>query len=151
MNAPQPSVAAQVAALPTLSTTELWVLWDRYFPRRPAHPNRHYLESRIAYKLQEEAFGGLSSETRERLIDIGRKHSKIKKRRSSRAIYLAPGTVLVREWADREHRVTVTAEGRFAYEGQAFRSLSAVARQITGTPWSGPVFFGVRRSGDDCK
>jgi hypothetical protein len=57
----------------------------------------------------------------------------------------------VREWADREHQVTVTAEGQFAYEGQAFKSLSAVARQITGTPWSGPVFFGVRRPGDDCK
>jgi hypothetical protein len=148
MNEAKTSVAAQVAALPSLPIKDLWVLWDRYFPRRPENPNRSYLESRIAYKLQEEAFGGLSPDTRRRLINIGIKHSKIKERRKSRDIHLAPGTVLVREWADRDHQVTVTAEGLFEYEGRAFRSLSAVARHITGTPWSGPLFFGLRRPGE---
>lgn len=150
MNTQKHSVAAQVAALPTLPIQELWVLWDRYFPRRPDNPNRTYLESRIAYKLQEEAFGGLSPETRQRLAAIGARHSRIKERRPARDIFLAPGTVLVREWGERDHKVTVTAEGTFEYEGRCFKSLSAVARHITGTAWSGPLFFGLRRPGEAC-
>ena len=55
---------------------------------------------------------------------------------------LAPGPVPLREWAERDHKVVVTPEGKFAYEGLLFRSLSAVARQITGTQWNGPAFFG---------
>jgi len=145
MNEIKTSVAAQVAALPSLPIKELWAIWDRYFPRRPESPNRGYLESRVSYKLQEEAFGGLSADTRRRLTNIGIRHSKIKERRQSRDIHLAPGTVLVREWGDRDHKVTVTSEGTFAYEGRFFKSLSAVARHIAGTPWSGPLFFGLRR------
>ena len=56
MNELQLSVAARVAQLPSLPIKEIWVLWDRYFQRRPDKPNRDYLESRLAYKLQEEAF-----------------------------------------------------------------------------------------------
>jgi hypothetical protein len=148
MNETNNSVAAQVAALPSLPTKELWALWDRYHPRRPENPNRNYLESRIAYKLQEEAFGGLSADTRLRLANIGIRHSKIKERRKQRDIYLAPGTVLVREWGDRDHKVSVTAEGTFEYEGRFFKSLSSVARHIAGSPWSGPAFFGLRKHGE---
>ena len=144
MNEAKSSVAAQVAALPSLPIKELWMLWDRFFPKRPERPNRDYLESRVAYKLQEQAFGGLSPDTRRRLANIGIRHSKIKERRKSRDIHLAPGTVLVREWRERDHKVTVTAEGTFEYEGRFFKSLSAVARHIAGTPWSGPRFFGLR-------
>ncbi len=142
------SIAAQIAALSTLPTTELWTLWDRYYPRRPENPNRSYLESRIAYKLQEEAFGGLSPDTRLRLSNIGIRHSKIKERRKQRDIHLAPGTVLVREWGERDHKVSVTAEGTFEYEGRFFKSLSSVARHIAGSPWSGPAFFGLRKHGE---
>lgn len=53
------SVAAQLAALPNLPMPELWALWDRHFPRRPSHHNRDYVESRIAYRIQELAYGGL--------------------------------------------------------------------------------------------
>ncbi len=152
MNAPhQASVAAQVAALPTLPMKELWALWDRYYPRRPNKTNREYLEARIAYKLQEEVYGGLKPETRERLIQIGRSHSKIRTKRKSQEFHFAPGTVLVREWGERDHKVTVTAEGRFEYEGQTYKSLSAVARRITGTPWSGPLFFGLKKSGEGAR
>lgn len=148
MNEEKSSVAAQVAALPSLPIKELWMLWDRFFPKRPERPNRDYLESRVAYKLQEQAFGGLSPDTRRRLANIGIRHSKIKERRKSRDIHLAPGTVLVREWRERDHKVTVTAEGTFEYEGRFFKSLSAVARHIAGTPWSGPLFFGLRHDKD---
>jgi len=148
MSEQQASVAAQVAALPTLPMTELWVLWDRFFPRRPDKVNRAYVESRVAYKLQEEAFGGLDPEIRRRLINIGIRHSKIKQPRKAREIELAPGTVLIREWGNRDHHVRVTADGTFEYEGRPFRSLSAVARHISGSSWSGPLFFGLRRQGE---
>ncbi len=138
------SIAARVASLPELPTAELWSLWDTYFPRRPENTNREYLESRIAYKLQEEAYGGLSAATAERLAGIGAQHSKIKARSSRQEIVLAPGTVLIREFGNQEHRVTVTASGMYDYAGKTFKSLSAIARHITGTPWSGPVFFGLR-------
>jgi Protein of unknown function (DUF2924) len=143
MNEKQASVAAQIAQISRLSITELWPVWDRYFSRRPVNPNRAFMESRLAYKLQEEAFGGLSNATRQRLQAIGAKHSKIKLRAQPRDIHFAPGTLLLREWGEREHRVVVTAQGQFEYEGSTFKSLTAVARHITGTHWSGPLFFGL--------
>ena len=109
----QKTVARQIADLSQMSMAELWPLWDRYFPRRPDYPNRTHVESRIAYKLQEEAFGGLAPETRKRLEAIGAKHSKIKLRTQPREFDFAPGTILLREWGDRDHRVTVTAAGLF--------------------------------------
>ncbi len=78
MNEKQASVAARIAELACLPMSELWTVWDRYFPRRPDYPNRMHVESRIAYKLQEEAFGGLAPEIKQRLEAIGAKHSKIK-------------------------------------------------------------------------
>lgn len=143
MNDKQASVAGRVAELGHLPMAELWTLWDRYFERRPEHPNRTHVESRIAYKLQEEAFGALAPETRRRLEAIGAKHSKIKPRAQRRTFSFAPGTVLLREWGEREHRVTVNADGRFEYEGRCFKSLTALSRHITGQHWSGPNFFGL--------
>ena len=135
--------AERIAELSSLPIAELWPVWDRYFSSRPINPNRVFIESRIAYKMQEEAFGGLSNNTRQRLEAIGAKHSKIKLRARPRDINFAPGTVLLREWGEREHKVVVTADGLFEYEGSTFKSLTAVARQITGTHWSGPLFFGL--------
>jgi hypothetical protein len=143
MNEKQASVAAQIAALSNLPIAELWAVWDRYFSSRPINPNRAFIESRIAYKLQEEAFGGLDPALRRRLEAIGAKHSRIKLRAKPREFDFAPGTILLREWGEREHKVVVTAEGLFEYEGHTFKSLTAVARHITGTHWSGPLFFGL--------
>jgi hypothetical protein len=147
MNEKQASVAAQVANLACRPMSELWTLWDRYFTSRPEYPNRTHVESRIAYKLQEEAFGGLSPVIKQRLEAIGANHSKIKLRSRPREFHFAPGTMLVREWGEREHQVTVTAEGHFEYEGRHFSSLTAVARHITGSHWSGPLFFGLDKGG----
>jgi hypothetical protein len=144
MNERSASIAAQIADLGHLPMAELWVLWDRYFERRPDHPNRTHVESRVAYKLQEEVHGGLAPQTRQRLEAIGAKHSKIKLRAKPRTFSFAPGTVLLREWGEREHRVTVNADGHFEYEGHRFKSLTAVARHITGQHWSGPLFFGLK-------
>ena len=147
MNEKHATVAARIAELSTLPLLELWTVWDRYFQHRPQYPNRTHVESRIAYKLQEEVFGGLAPETRKRLEAIGAKHSRIKLREKPREFDFAPGTILLREWGDRDHRVIVTATGLFEYEGKTFKSLTAVARHITGAHWSGPLFFGLVRKG----
>ncbi len=139
----QVSVAVRISELSFVPMAELWTLWDKYFTRRPDYPNRTHVESRIAYKLQEDAFGGLSAETKQRLEAIGAKHSKIKQRAKPREFNFAPGTVLLREWGEREHKITVSAIGGFEYEGRSFKSLTAVARHITGAHQSGPLFFGL--------
>jgi hypothetical protein len=139
MKAPtqEQSTAARVASLGKMPMPELWALWDLYFPRRPNHHNRNYVEARVAYKIQEEAFSGLKPEVRSQLIRIGEAQSKIKLRRVAE-ISIVPGTVLVREYG-----VTALADGGFEYAGRRFKSLSAVARHITGCQWSGPLFFGL--------
>jgi hypothetical protein len=100
------------------------------------------------WPLFEQSLCQEEKDTRRRLANIGARQSKIQTRRKGPDITLAPGTVLVREWADRDHYVKVTAEGTFEYEGKYFKSLSAVARHISGTSWSGPLFFGLRRPGE---
>lgn len=137
-----PSVAGQVAGLPQLSMDDLWRLWDEYFDERPGHHHRGWLESRLAYKIQERAFGGLKSSLRKKLEEIG-ETGLLPKRLQGDAQHLIPGTVLTRIFADIEHRVLVHGPSNFEYEGQKFRSLTAVARHITGTQWSGPLFFGL--------
>lgn len=145
MNVPatNSSLAAKIAALPRLSMQDLWLLWDQYFPRRPPHNNRAYIQGRVAYKIQEEALG-VTLAVHQQMIRIGEAQSKIKTQRGVE-VHVAPGTVFVREFADREHRVTAWADGTFEYEGRRYKSLSAVARHITGTQWSGPVFFGITK------
>lgn len=87
----------------------------------------------------------MSAPIRRMLVDAGAKHSKIKTAtgRSAQTL-LMPGTTMIREWDDREYRVTVTPEGLYALDGPVFKSLTAVARHITGTHWNGPKFFGLR-------
>lgn len=142
------SVTARIAALPNLPMVDLWSLWDENFPRRPSHRNRNYVESRLAYRIQELAYGALPTGMRRMLVEAGAKHSKIKTHigqggRGTQT-HLMPGTTLIREWDEREYRVTVTRNGLYEIDGQVFKSLSAAARHITGTQWNGPKFFGLR-------
>jgi hypothetical protein len=136
-----PSV--QIAQLPHLAMENLWALWDELFERRPGHHHRTYLESRIAYRLQERAYGGLSSHIRRRLEDIGRTGAVPNHKRRAET-ELSPGTTLIRDFNGITHRVTVMDDGRFDLNGTPFKSLSKVAREITGTAYSGPVFFGLK-------
>ena len=140
------SIAAQIARLPELSMEDLWALWDECFERRPNHHQRTYLESRLAYRLQERAFGGLRPTVRRRLEQIGETGvvPRLSHREGNR---LLPGTMLVREYAGVEHRVLVRGPGELEWQGRRYTSLSAVARAITGSPWSGPVFFGLKKPG----
>lgn len=142
-------ISAQLAALPTLPMADLWTLWDQHFPRRTSHRNRHYVESRLAYRIQEQAYGALPTNLRKMLVEAGAKHSRIKVATGRGAqTLLMPSTTLIREWDEREYRVTVTPEGLFELNGQVFKSLSAAARHITGSQWNGPKFFGLRQQRD---
>ena len=99
---------------------------------------RRYLESRLAYWLQEVTYGGLPKAIKAQLADCGERLSKIK-------VGHGAEVRLIREWDDREYRVTVTADGLYELDGQRYKRLSAAAKAITGTHWSGPAFFGLTK------
>jgi hypothetical protein len=137
------AVLAQLAALKTAPIGLLKQKWQELFGRQPPPYNRRFLESRLAYRIQELAFGGLKPETVERLEALAdRSDGKVARGRqvSDRPI---AGTRLIREWKGAEHCVTVRDED-FEYRGQPYKSLSAIARTITGTRWNGLVFFGLK-------
>jgi hypothetical protein len=143
------TVLSRLAGLKKASTTELRDLWTRYFDSEAPGYNRRFLESRIAYRIQELALGTLSRPTVARLEALGEELDGGKKavREVSVRGRLVTGTQIVREYQGVEHRVTVLEDG-FEYAGKPYRSLSAIARTITGTRWNGLVFFGLKRSGE---
>ena len=143
----QPSVSALLARLPEMHMDALWSLWDKHFPVRPKNHHRGFVQSRLAYKIQELAYGGLHAATRRQLERIGESGEVPRKYKKGGQPLVAPGTILVREYDGREVRVTATPDGRFEYNGTVYRSLTAITRHLTGALWSGPSFFGlVRRS-----
>ena len=139
------SVIARVAALRTMATPELKRQWRELFDSEPPAYNRRFLESRLAYRIQELAYGGLKPETVRRLEKLGEEldGGDPAKRRLRADQMPITGTRLLREWRGVEHVVTVTADG-FDWQGRPYRSLSAIARAITGTRWNGWVFFGLK-------
>jgi len=140
------SVLAQLAALKTAPIAELKRKWRDLFDREPPPYNRRFLEHRLAYRIQELTYGGLTAATVERLDAIADElEGKTPKRRTALVSRPIAGTRLVREWQGIEHCVTVRNDD-FEYRGRPYRSLSAVARQITGTRWNGLVFFGLKNT-----
>ncbi len=145
------SILARLAAQKTMSTPELKDLWRELYENEPPAFNRPYLVSRLAYRTQELELGGLKPETVRRLEKLGeeldggdRRKSRVRADHHRKPI---AGTRLIREWQGVEHVVTVTADG-FEWEGRPYKSLSAIARAITGTRWNGWLFFGLKnRSG----
>jgi hypothetical protein len=93
--------------------------------------------------MQEQAYGGLSTATRKRLNELSRKFEANANAHLSDVPRIKPGTRLIRDWRGQTHRVTVLEKG-FEYAGKRHASLSRIARLITGTRWSGPLFFGLR-------
>ncbi len=142
------TMLAQLAALKTAPVAGLKQKWRELFEGEPPPYNRRFLESRLAYRIQELAFGGLSPETLERLDTLADEiEGKGSKRRSSLQHRPIAGTRLIREWRGVEHSVTVRQED-FEYQGRPYKSLSAIARAITGTQWNGLVFFGLKNTRD---
>jgi hypothetical protein len=139
------TVLAQLAALKTTPTPELKARWRELFGKEPPPFNRKYIESRLAYRLQELAYGGLKPETIKRLEALGEQldGGNIVVRRTRVEDKPIAGTRLIREWQGVEHCVTVLQDG-YEYSGRPYKSLSAVARAITGTRWNGWIFFGLK-------
>ena len=144
MNKPDP-IPARLAALKNATTPDLKAQWRELFDSEPPPFNRRYLESRLAYRIQELAYGGLKPETIRRLERLGEElDGGDRSRRRIRADMMPiAGTRLIREWQGVEHIVTVTGDG-FEWQGRPYKSLSAIARVITGTRWNGWVFFGLK-------
>ena len=142
------TIIARITALKSTPTPDLRLLWRDLFESEPPRQNRRFLESRLAYRIQELEYGGLKPATIKRLEALGEdldggKAEVRRKRADDRPI---AGTRLIRDYQGVEHCVTVLADG-FDYQGQPYKSLSAIARAITGTRWNGWVFFGLRHTG----
>ena len=138
-------IPARLAALKTTATPDLKTLWRDLFDTEPPPFNRRYLESRLAYRIQELAYGGLKPQTVKRLEALGEQldGGNITTRRIRADLKPIAGTRLIRDWQGVEHVVTVMQDG-FDFQGRPYQSLSAIARAITGIRWNGWVFFGLK-------
>ena len=141
------TVLAQIAALKEKPIQALKQQWRDLFETEPPPYNRRFLEHRLAYRIQELAYGGLKPETLRYLLDLAEEldgGDPVRRRQSANSRPVA-GTRLIREYQGIEHCVTVRDED-FEYQGRPYKSLSAIARAITGTRWNGRVFFGGARA-----
>jgi Protein of unknown function (DUF2924) len=135
------AVAAEIARVRSLSGHALRRLWQAVFGRSvPEHLTADLLRRMIANRIQEEAFGTLDRATVKLLDGLAGRTSRPERN-------LKIGTVLVRDYRGRRHTVTVERDG-YVWEGQLYSSLSAIARAITGTAWSGPRFFALKSAGE---
>lgn len=135
----------KISALPTLNKAQLLVIWRQNFSKVPPTTLRKELMVPIlAYRMQEKEFGGLSHAARNRLRDIARSIASEKRPQKEVQPDSEKGTRLIRSWHGEIHEVIVTDSG-YVYRGSTFSSLSKIAKEITGTQWSGPLFFGTKK------
>ena len=137
-------VIKQVAALPSMSTSQLKELWQKYNETEAPPHNRAFLVSRLAYRIQELAMGGLTAQTVKRMERLANEKEVPKEKRPVAGERLLPGTRLMRSWKGVDHWCMVLDSG-FEYQGRRFGSLSAVANFITGTRWNGLIFWGLKK------
>jgi hypothetical protein len=140
-------IAGQIAQLRALSRPQLLDMWQKLYDRAaPPGIRRELLVPFLAYRMQEHVYGGLKSSARSELRRIAR---DLEKSAGSTRLILRPkikaGTRLVREWRGQTHEVMATESG-YEYRGVGYRSLSEIARKVTGTCWSGPAFFGLKNA-----
>ena len=142
-------LGSEIARLRDLHIEVLRVRWRTIFRRdAPPHLPRHLLFAMIAYRLQTEVMGDLDTETLRFLKQIDLASSKqaavpLTQAFDQRKRALSEGTVLTREWNGHNHQVIVVGRG-FSCKGRMYKSLSEIAKAITGTKWNGPRFFGLR-------
>jgi hypothetical protein len=130
--------------LPTLEIGELRQQWrGLYKTQAPPNLSRELLVRAVAHRMQELALGGLRPEPRRHLLRIAQQFKETGEATIRSRPELKPGTRLMREWQGRTYDVLVLDDG-FSWQNTRYRSLSAIARKITGTAWSGPLFFGLK-------
>jgi len=134
-----------IEQLEGMNRLELKVFWTERFGGKAPNPRAtDLLRRRIAWKLQEEQFGGLSTGTRRRLRESADSYERDSAHRPVAQPIMQSGTVLTREWKGKVYTVQVRPDG-YSYNGLHYKGLSKIAREITGTRWSGPLFFGLRK------
>lgn len=137
-------VSQQLDSLPQLSKASLYTLWKQLFKTAPPPQLRRDLMIPIlGYRIQERAFGSLRADSRRRLRQLARMFEADPDAGIPSVPGIKPGTRLVRQWRGQVHVVNVEEKG-FEYKGARYQSLSEIARLITGTHWSGPLFFGLK-------
>ncbi len=130
----------EISALPALDREELKQIWQDMFRTSPGKCSKDFMIRKIAWRMQEIQYGGLSQATKEKI----KKLQKTPKNNTTRKDGMPPpGTMLCREFGGQEHRVMILADG-FEYRGCKYKSLSKIATLISGTNWSGPRFFGLK-------
>lgn len=127
-------ISAQIAALDSMTLSALRAQWTKLYGPAPAHRAADMVRAILAWRIQADAYGGLSTATTAMLMQDDRPSFAAER----------PGMRLARDYAGRRHEVVITDQG-IAYDGAVYASLSAVARRITGQRWNGPRFFGLRR------
>lgn len=140
------NLAEDIAALAAMDLDALRHVWRTRMRSQPPKVSAGLLRLGLAYAMQQKALGGLSKAAEKQLNlhgAAGRTGARVTPLRAPR-----PGMRLVRVWNDVAHVVTVSAAGDIEWRGKTWRSLSEVARAITGTRWSGPRFFGLRDKAD---
>jgi len=135
----------RLAVLPTLSLGDLRLEWRRLYRAEPPRLSRDIMMRAIAYRLQEIAHGGPSKVTQRRLMTLAAEFETSGRIAPPPGPRIKPGSRLVREWRGRTHTVCVTDDG-FEFQGKTYRSLTKIARDITGAQWSGPRFFGLTKT-----
>jgi Protein of unknown function (DUF2924) len=142
----QPALEAEIKRLADLDLAQLRNRWRALFGN-PAPPSlrRKFLARAVAYQMQVEAYGGLSNSTKRRLREIAEAVRHGNPDAAGVARQIRPGTQMIRQWRNETHIVTAIADG-FEWNGQRYKSLSAVAKEITGTNWNGYAFFGIKRA-----
>lgn len=140
-------VLVRIVALNSARMSELKSIWRSLFNTDAPPYNRHHLESRLAYKIQELAHGGICAETTKRLEKVAKQFAEPATRKRKTGLDadgLVAGTKLLREWHGSSFETVVQVDG-YAFNGRLYRSLTGVAKAITGTQWNGRAFFGLQR------
>ena len=140
-------LASELASLPSLEVEVLKQYWRRLYEcDPPSHVSRTFLVRAVAYRMQEKAMGGLKPQVRRVLARMGADAPGARAVATPAVSKLRAGTRLVRDWRGTTHHVVVLDAG-VMFRGKGYRSLSEVARVITGSRWSGPRFFGLKGGG----
>lgn len=139
-----PAVEADLGLLPTMPIVQLRARYRELFRTDPPMAyGPDLLRRSIAYRIQEKAYGGLPRTVQRQLDQLIKAYAAKRTGKLVLPPRIKAGSILVRQWKNRNYRVTVMADG-FAYDGKIYGNLSEVAQLITGTRWNGPRFFGLR-------
>lgn len=139
-------ILKRIMKLQEQSEKELLKIWHTMFDENPEIKSRKYMIAKLAYKIQELAYGGVDDETENKIRNCAKEVTKGKTVTAKKTRKFSPmiGTKITKEHGGKIHEVLVVNDG-FSYEGTVYTSLSAIATKITGTRWNGLKFFGVKK------